>query len=83
MLCQEVENYKSQINPEHILEIFSFKDDYNIVSFESIKYEEGNKIIKRNLSDLILRNLFVDLKKFSNNQFDLPGDDITFKNIKI
>lgn len=70
---------------EDILEIFAFKNDHNIISYESLEFFEENKgsMSKRSLSDLILKNLFVDLKKFSLNHFDSNIEDIKFTNIKL
>ena len=72
------------LNKKDILEIFAFEDHYNILSYNSIIYQDHeNKTIQKNLSDLILRNLFVDLKKFSQNIFETEENEIKFTNIKV
>lgn len=74
-----IDNF-SEIDPNDILEIFAFKDEENIISYEYIEYWE-EKSINVKLSDLILKNLFVDLKRFSQNKFDSNSEDILFTNI--
>jgi len=76
-------NINNLVNKNNLLEIFSFKDEENIISYNTLEFYEGNEMKKIKLSDFILRNLFVDLKKFSQNKFDTNSEDILFTKINI
>ncbi len=71
------------IEPEKILEIFAFKEEDTIISYDLIELIDGKDIRSIKLFDFFLRNLFVDLKKFSNNKFETNSGDISFTRINI
>jgi len=82
-VTSNVESIKNLISQDNLLEIFSFKDEQNIISYDILEFEEENKFKEKKLSDLILRNLLIDLKKFSQNKFDSNEEDILFTKINI
>lgn len=79
---ENIIDYFLEIETTDILEIFAFRDEENIISYEFIETCD-EKSINIKLSDFILRNLFVDLKKFSQNKFDSNSEDILFTKITI
>lgn len=76
-------NILKLIEPENVLEIFAFKEEDTIISYDLIESTDEKDYRSIKLFDFFLRNLFVDLKKFSNNKFETNIDDISFTRINI
>jgi len=78
---KENNTIKQLIEPEEVLEIFAFKEEEKIISYDFIEFTNRNDNRSIKLFDFFLRNLFVDLKKFSQNKFDTNSEDICFTRI--
>lgn len=76
-------NILKLIDPEIILEIFAFRDEETIISYDFVELISNKENRSNKLSDFFLRNIFVDLKKFSQNKFETASEDITFTRINI
>lgn len=76
-------NYDRIFNPENILEIFAFKEEEKIISYDFLEYNQDKELRKIKLFDHFLRNLFIDLKKFSQNKFETNFEDISFTRINL
>jgi len=74
-------NYHKSIDPDRIFEMFAFKEENKIISYESLEFIDGKYPKNTKLSDFFLRNLFVNLKKFSENKFESNSEDISFTRI--
>lgn len=76
-------NHLQQYDPENILEIFGFRDEETMISYDFIEFIKDKEKKSYILSDFFLRNIFVDLKRFSQNKFETNLEDISFTRINI